>query len=78
MLSDGGKCLFSAGKNFMCIGLMAHIPDNFILRIRKDSVERYCQLYNSQIGRQVTAILRNCTGDLSTYFAAKLIQFCYC
>ena len=43
----------SSGENFVCIGLMPHIPDDFILRQVQNKVQRHSQFHCAQIGAQM-------------------------
>jgi len=44
------KKFLPSGKQLVCIALMANVPDNLILRKRKNAKERDGELHNAQIG----------------------------
>ena len=54
-LTQGIKPGIAPGDDLMCIGLMAHIPDNLILGTVKYTVQCQGQFHSAQAGSQMTA-----------------------
>ena len=45
----------ASGQQFMCVGLMPHIPDDLVLRQLKGQVKSHRQLHHPQIGCQMSS-----------------------
>ena len=72
MGTNGMKLLVTAGQQFVYICLMAHIPDNFIIRCIKYHMQCQCQLYHTQIRRQMSTVLRYNLNQFLTDFLRQL------
>ena len=59
-----------AGNKFMSIGLVPHIPDDFIFWSIEDVVKCQCQLNNTKARRKMTAIFGNRGNDTLTYLSS--------
>ena len=47
------KSVLTPGEDFVCVGLMPHIPDNFVLREPQGKMECHGQFHSPQIGAQM-------------------------
>ena len=52
-LAQGGHALAPPGDDFVRIGLVAHIPDDAVLRGVENVMQRQRQLHRAQIGAQM-------------------------
>ncbi len=52
---DRGDCLFTAGQNFVGVGLVTHIPDNPVNRSVIEVVQCDGQLYTAEPGSKLPA-----------------------
>ena len=72
------KCIFSSRQNFVCIALVPHIKEQAVARCVKTTVQCYRQLYRTEIGRQMSACLRDMIQQKLPNFSAKFIQLFFC
>ena len=72
ILTQGGELGQPAGKEFMDIGLMPHIPDDFIPGHGKHFVKSHGEFHHPQIRGQMPAIL---TGHLQDFLPDFLAEF---
>ena len=49
------KALPPSGQKLVGIGLVSHVPDNFVLRQVQHQMERHGQFHSTQIGAQMAA-----------------------
>ena len=55
VLTQGVKPVPPTGQQFMGIGLMAHIPDDFVIRRIKDIMQGDGKFHHSETGRKMAA-----------------------
>ena len=72
------KCIFSSRQNFVRIALMPYIKEQAVTRCVKTTVQRYRQLHHAEIGRQMSACLRDMIQQKLPNFSAKFIQLFFC
>jgi hypothetical protein len=75
MAPQAGKALTAAGEQLMGIGLMAHVPNNFIRGGFEDVVQGYPQLHGTQTGSQVPPGDRHHINDGLTDLFGQIRQF---
>src|ERR1700746_2979966 len=68
----GVKILSSPGKDLVPVRLVAHIPNQLIIRCIENIMQCNCQLNNTQAGTKVAAFLGNNIDDELTEFFADL------
>ena len=73
-LAIGPKRLAAPGNDFMGIGLMPHVPHDFIVRSIEYVVQSDGKLHRSQARSQVSRIGRTLFDDVLTQFVAILTQ----
>ncbi len=54
----GVKLVPPAGKDFVRVGLMAHIPDQLIVRGVEDVVQGHGQFHGAQVGAKMARVVR--------------------
>lgn len=65
----------ATGKDFVRVGLMPDIPDQFIIRCFEYSVQRNGQFDDAEAGTEVTASTRDRFDCRLTKFVGKLFKF---
>ena len=73
-LADGANAVTTAGEDFMRIGLMAHIPNYFVLRCIEDMVKRHRKFYHAKPSTQMTASRRDGVDRLATQVIRQLFD----
>jgi len=68
------KLFLTSGEQLMRINLMADVKDKLVRRTVKRPVQRDCQLYVAQIGRQMASPLRNRIDNRLPQFGSQFIQ----
>jgi len=56
LLPDAAEFPEPAGKKFMRVGLVAHIPDDGIAGRIENPMQGYGELYHPQVGRQMPSV----------------------
>ena len=74
MLSQRVKPIFSTGQQFMGIGLVPHIPDDFIFGRIKYIVQSNGQFYGAQAGCQMASAFGNHLNDNFSDFRSQSRQ----
>ena len=64
------KTVFPAREEFMDVGLVAHVPDEFVFRGRENAVQCDGQFHDAQIRAEVTAV----TGESGDEFMADFLR----
>lgn len=73
LLTQGVKALVSACEQLVGIGLMADIPDKLIARGIELLMHGESQLHDAEIGREMTAVLRDRVDKNCAYLGGKLV-----
>ena len=73
-LTDGADPVAPTGNDFMRIALVAHIPDEAIIRRVEDVMDRSRQLNNAKPCAQMPAGHRHCVNHLSAQLIGELAQ----
>ena len=74
---------FLSGQDLVCIRLMSHIPDQFILWQVQYQMQRHRKLHNTQIGCQMSSgsglifSIRNCRISSGNSFSCSHFSFLY-
>ena len=73
--ADGLEGFAAAGQYFVGIGLMPHIPDEFVVGCVEDIVEGYSELDGAEARGQVAGMGREGVNDICTQFVGNALQF---
>ncbi len=76
-LADGMHPVFSAGQNFMRVGLMTHIPDKFIVRCIENIMKRYRQFNGAEAGSEMPSAFRYAIDQVFPHFIAHRTQILF-
>jgi hypothetical protein len=71
---DGVEAVLPAGQQLVDIDLMAHVPDEFVLRRGEHAVHGDGQFHDPQIGTEVAAIGRELGDQFFAHFLRELDQ----
>lgn len=72
-LTQGVKALVSACEQLMGISLMSDIPDELVARGIELLMHGESQLHDAEIGREMTAVLRDRVDKNGAYLGGKLV-----
>ena len=64
----------AAGEDLVRIGLMADVPNQFVIGGVEDVVQSHCQLDHAETGPQMTASNGDCIDGLGAQFVGNLLQ----
>ena len=67
----------SSGQNLMGVRLMPDVPDQLVLRKIQHTVQRDRQLHDTEIGRQMTAVLADLFNEKRPDFRCELRQLLF-
>jgi hypothetical protein len=76
-LPQSGELFTPSGEQFVSIGLVPDIPDDFIPRALKNPVQRNGKLDDTKVRGKMSAIRRNDRNKLLPDFRSKLFEFGY-
>ena len=77
LLAQGMESFPASRENLVGVGLMAYIPNQFVLGKIKYTVERQRQFYGSQARCQVSPVFSHRLYDKGPQFLSQPFQFCY-
>src|SRR5690606_3830245 len=68
------KGRFSAGEDFVSVGLVTHIPDQLIIWGVQHIVQGHGELHHTQAGPEMTAVNTDTIDDVLSEFGTELRQ----
>ena len=72
--ADGVKAALAAGKEFVDVALMAHVPDEPVFWRREDAMQRDGQLHHAEVGAEVAAVFGKDGDEFVADFLGQLLQ----
>src|SRR5437016_8981509 len=72
--ADRSDAVSAAGKDFVRVGLMADVPNQFVIWGIEDVMQSDCQLYHTKAGAQMTAGDGDRIDGLGAQFVGNLLE----
>ena len=72
--ANGVKTAFPAGEQFVYVALVAHVPDELVLRCGEDAMESDGQLDHAKVGAQMPSVFGENGDEFLADFLGQLLQ----
>ena len=72
--ADGVESAFAAGEQLVDVALVAHVPDELVVRRREHAMQGDGQLDYAQIGSEMAAVFRKDSDQFVADFLGQLLQ----